>query len=178
MDEEFYCASRKHILDFLRTLPLEDGSLRILEIGPKLEWPTFETLDVDAGNHPTHVADITRHTGLPDSHYDLILCISVLEHVLDPVGALAEIRRLLKPGGLLAAQTPLNFRIHGPANDCWRFTEHGIKVLMKDWDELNISILESHSRPLFPIAYAWTARANKEKSIPLESVAKTFRWIE
>lgn len=177
IDDEYLALSRAHITAFLRRYlePVPEG--KILEVGPKLGWPQFETLDINPAVGATYTADLTRDTGLPESSYDIVLLISILEHTLDPVGTVREVRRLLKPGGLLLAETPFNFRIHGPKNDCWRFTEHGVKVLMRDFDDVNISILEAPSRPLFPISYAWTARCNKDKNVSPECIAETFRWI-
>lgn len=43
---------------------------------------------------------------LPSSHYDLILFISVLEHLHSPMVALEHCYRLLKPGGLLMINVP------------------------------------------------------------------------
>jgi SAM-dependent methyltransferase len=42
----------------------------------------------------------------PDGHFDVISAMDVLEHVDDDLAALAEIRRVLKPGGLLLATVP------------------------------------------------------------------------
>ena len=47
-----------------------------------------------------HIGDICQ-TGLPDSAFDGVLCSSVLEYVSQPRVALAELRRVLKPNGLL-----------------------------------------------------------------------------
>ncbi len=124
----------------------------------------------------TYQHDITkRNPAIFDYTYDVVICMEVLEHTLQPFDAVKEIRRILKPGGLLLASTPLNFRVHGPANDCFRFTEHGIKVLMKDFDDVNIRILETPDRFLFPIHYAWSARCNKEKNV--QDIENTFRFI-
>lgn len=52
------------------------------------------------------VSDIT---GIPepDASFDAVMCIEVLEHLPDPVGALRELARLLKPGGTLILTAPL-----------------------------------------------------------------------
>src|SRR6267378_2057328 len=45
-------------------------------------------------------------TGLPDGIFDGVLCSSVLEYVSDPCAALVELKRLLKPKGLLLVSVP------------------------------------------------------------------------
>jgi ubiquinone/menaquinone biosynthesis C-methylase UbiE len=40
-------------------------------------------------------------TGQPDATFDLVIAHTVYSHLLDPEGALAEARRVLKPGGQL-----------------------------------------------------------------------------
>lgn len=42
----------------------------------------------------------------PDASFDAILCTEVLEHVPDPLAALAELTRLLRPGGSLILTAP------------------------------------------------------------------------
>lgn len=44
----------------------------------------------------------------PDNHFDMVTCQTVLIHVADPVVALKEMKRVLKPGGLLAVVEPNN----------------------------------------------------------------------
>ena len=43
----------------------------------------------------------------PDAHFDLVLSNQVLEHVTDPEAVIADIGRLLKPGGTLIAAFPV-----------------------------------------------------------------------
>lgn len=51
----------------------------------------------------------------PDASFDRIICSEVLEHVPDPELVLAEIARLLKPGGIFAASVPR----YWPEAICW-----------------------------------------------------------
>jgi len=51
------------------------------------------------------IGDICE-TGLPNGTFDGVLCSSVLEYVSDPCAALVELRRLLKPKGLLLVSVP------------------------------------------------------------------------
>ncbi len=62
--------------------------------------------------------DATR-LPFPDNTFDRIIASEVLEHVPDDHGALAELRRVLKPGGVLAATVPAFF----PERVCWALSD-------------------------------------------------------
>ncbi len=42
----------------------------------------------------------------PDDHFDAAVCLDVLEHCPDPGAAVAELARVLRPGGTLVASVP------------------------------------------------------------------------
>ncbi len=50
---------------------------------------------------------------LPDRSLDVVLCMSVIEHLWEPELTLAEFRRLLRPGGACAINVP-SWRGKGP----------------------------------------------------------------
>tara|TARA_B100001564_G_C20618205_1_gene660991 strand:- start:635 stop:1408 length:774 start_codon:yes stop_codon:yes gene_type:complete len=49
---------------------------------------------------------------VPDKSYDVILCTEVIEHIPDPISAIKEISRILKPGGTLFITAPLQSGLH------------------------------------------------------------------
>jgi 2-polyprenyl-3-methyl-5-hydroxy-6-metoxy-1,4-benzoquinol methylase len=46
-------------------------------------------------------------SGYPDAHFDAVVSSDVIEHVMEPDRLLAEIRRVLKPGGIAILSTPI-----------------------------------------------------------------------
>lgn len=178
IDELHYRLAREHI--HLQTcewfcLRKEGRADKTLEIGPRVivEGSDWDTLDIKPGCKIQ--ADITKEIPVMSDTYDVVLCLEVLEHTVDPFAAVREIRRVLKPGGLLLASAPWNFRIHGPRPDAWRFSEHGWRILLKDFDSVEIDALETPDRFLMPIHYNVSARCNKEKDVDPRTME--FRWI-
>jgi SAM-dependent methyltransferase len=61
----------------------------------------------------TIVADLAGSVPLESAKYDLVLCVDVLEHLLDPAHCLREAHRILKPDGLLVVNVPNHFSLSG-----------------------------------------------------------------
>lgn len=68
---------------------------------------------------------------LDDGSFDAILNTQVLEHLPDPSGALAELRRVLLPGGRLWLTAPLVWPLHEEPYDYFRYTSHGLRALLE-----------------------------------------------
>lgn len=65
---------------------------------------------------------------------DLILSQAVLEHVPDPQRAVDELRRVLRPGGLLYAEFAFMQPLHAVPYHFFNITPHGAALLFAGWD--------------------------------------------
>ncbi|MHB8469189.1 MAG: class I SAM-dependent methyltransferase [Gaiellaceae bacterium] len=66
---------------------------------------------------------------LEPGSFDVVLCGDVVEHLRDPVRALARLRPLLRPGGLLVVSTPnvANWALRlALLAGRWRYTDRGV----------------------------------------------------
>ncbi|HVM40071.1 MAG TPA: methyltransferase domain-containing protein, partial [Acidimicrobiia bacterium] len=119
---------------------------------PYFAQATVETLDIHPDSGADYVADLCANNEavIPSGRFDCVVCTEVLEHTLQPFDAVDEIERVLKPGGVALVSTPFDFRIHGPLPDCWRFTEHGLRALFKNFDIVELTPLENPERFLMP----------------------------
>jgi SAM-dependent methyltransferase len=171
MDKHHLALIRQNVAGFVQTLAQRwvNPDLRlVLDVAPQDyagARPFFppevlvETLDINPAAGCTYTGDICHvNPQVASSRYDLVVCTEVLEHTLQPFDAVRELRRMLKPGGILALTTPFNFRIHGPLPDCWRFTVHGLRALLQDFDDVTVGELQTPGRDLMPIHYTATAR--------------------
>ena len=73
--------------------------------GSGLQTGSWDTKAIDI------VSDITDIPVDPES-FDAVLCVEVLEHLPDPVAALRELARVLKPGGTLLVTAPFASLTH------------------------------------------------------------------
>tara|TARA_B100000809_G_scaffold266448_1_gene329209 strand:- start:298 stop:987 length:690 start_codon:yes stop_codon:yes gene_type:complete len=64
-----------------------------------------------------------------DATFDTAVSFQVLEHVPQPECMLAEIQRVLKPGGVLVLTAPHIWGIHEEPEDYYRYTPYGLRYL-------------------------------------------------
>jgi SAM-dependent methyltransferase len=106
------------------------------EIGKKFgpNWVCVDKFD-DRSFVDRH--DDIEALGFPDDSFNAVVCWSVLEHVPDPARAIAELRRVLRPGGLIWVQVPFLFPYHADPHDYWRTTPNGLRIWMRGFDEIH-----------------------------------------
>ena len=85
-------------------------------------------IDIGSSRATSLVGDAQR-LPLIDQSFDTVFCSQVLEHVPQPWLALAEFRRVLKPGGKLILTVPHLSWLHNEPHDYYRYTRHGLSFL-------------------------------------------------
>src|SRR3989338_6849973 len=103
-----------------------------------LDKVDYKILDPVPDYHPDIVGDI-HHLPLQDESVDAIICVSVLEHVENPLQAVTEMRRVLKKGGYCFIYVPFLYYYHaerGYYKDYWRFSEDAVRLLAKDFTSI------------------------------------------
>ena len=66
-----------------------------------------------------------------DAEFDTVLCNQVLEHSFEPARLLAEIARVLKPGGRLVLTVPFAWDEHEQPQDFARYSSFGLRALVE-----------------------------------------------
>jgi SAM-dependent methyltransferase len=139
---------------------------RILEIGAGLSNSSsdfFATrgdltgLDVDPdvrGNRALARAEVFDGSRFPfdDASFDACVSSYVVEHVLDPVLHLREIRRVLRPGGVYAFRTPNRYHYVALVSS---LTPHWFHVLVAN----RLRGLPDEAHDPYPTAYAMNSRS-------------------
>ena len=67
-----------------------------------------------------------KEAGFPEAHFDAVTLWNVLDHLPDPLEALKEIDRILKPGGILVIRVP-NVSFHLFVHGLFSLLPSGIK---------------------------------------------------
>jgi SAM-dependent methyltransferase len=116
--------------------------------------PSIELVGTDV--YPSaHTRVVADGHALPfaDQSFDGVWIQAVLEHVLDPWKVVEEIRRVLKPDGLVFADTPFMQQVHMGAYDFSRFTVSGHRWLFRHFELISAGVTAGVGT-----AAQWTAR--------------------
>jgi len=123
---------------FAQRLP---RGIRILDIGsgPRRLRDDVTCIDVFKFDNVDIVADAAT---LPfeDGSIDAIVCDNMLEHVRDPKLVVSEIVRVLKQDGLAYIAVPFVIPYHSSPDDYYRWSEQGLRELLKDFSEQELKI--------------------------------------
>jgi SAM-dependent methyltransferase len=124
---------------------LDGAQLEVLDVGgriqpyrPLLEGRLRRYVAIDL--RPTQLVNIVaggERIPLAGERFDLVICTQVLEYVPDPAAAIAEMHRVLKPGGRLLLSVP-SACPRDADHECWRFLPGGLRNLLKDFRDVEV----------------------------------------
>jgi len=145
--EEFVAempAERRQILAFVRRVAADlPPGTRMLDAGAG-EGPyrelfahcTYVSSDWENSPHPgarqVDVVSPLDQLAVEDGAFGAVLCTQVLEHVEHPGRVLAELFRVLEPGGSLALTAPMVGELHEEPYDFYRHTRYGLESLARE----------------------------------------------
>jgi SAM-dependent methyltransferase len=66
-----------------------------------------------------------------DESFDSALATEVLEHLEEPLRALKEWHRILRPDATLLVTTPFMWHLHDEPRDFYRYSPHGLRYLIE-----------------------------------------------
>jgi SAM-dependent methyltransferase len=133
-----------------RTIPAMRGKL--LDVGcgnspfkflVKPDQCTYTGIDIaGADNFDYQNAGIIVFDGenipFANESFENIICTEVIEHIAQPEKIIAEIYRVLKPGGLGIVTLPWSARVHFAPYDFCRYTPYKLAQLFQEFDNVHI----------------------------------------
>ena len=112
------CGNGRHAFESLRrgadvvATDLDEAALaEVAAMGAAMEAAG----EVPRGGSLRTVRADARHLPFKDGEFDVVIAAEVLEHIHDDSAAIAELRRVLRPGGLIAVTVPRWW----PERVCW-----------------------------------------------------------
>jgi 2-polyprenyl-3-methyl-5-hydroxy-6-metoxy-1,4-benzoquinol methylase len=114
----------------------------------------------------TRWADLDQPLEFPEASFDVVVAGELLEHLRDPERVVAEIRRVLRPGGMFVASVPNVYRLKGrllfllgrpPENDpthLQMFSGADVRSLLAGFDEPQLHFVAGRLVPLHARLFA------------------------
>jgi SAM-dependent methyltransferase len=175
----FAYSERRRLLD--RSLAAHAEVIRgvVLEVGagrgprrgrfvpPSGRTRQWWALDLTLRVRPHVVGDLEA-LPLRQASVDTVLSLEVLEYVKRPQEALAEMHRVLRPGGHLLLSVPFVHRVDGPS-DRWRFSEHALREAL---GAAGFEVVAVHAQ-----GYALSAAAHLIMSVVAQRPRRMERWL-
>jgi SAM-dependent methyltransferase len=110
-----------------------DGQEDVNDLRPIFKAAEYIGCDIQAGPGVDRIEDI-HHLSFDDNSIGTVVALETLEHVADPIRAVEEMYRILRPGGVLAISSLMFFPIHAHPWDYWRFTPEAFELLLQPFE--------------------------------------------
>lgn len=139
-----------------------DGSLTYRALFGKPAW-RYRGIDLGSGDNVDVVlADPYRWKELADASVDVLVSGQTLEHIEFPWLTLAEIARVLRPGGLACLIAPASGPEHRYPVDCWRIYPDGMRALARHAGLREVEIFTDWNQGRWKDTFATLQRPHSE----------------
>jgi SAM-dependent methyltransferase len=124
---------------------LPRSALCVLDIGgrlqpyrPLLGTRTKRYVAVDLQMTPlVNVGAAAEALPFRDAQFDFVICTQVFEYLPDPGQAVAEIKRVLRQGGVLFLSAPSVF-LRDHDKEYWRFLPESLRYLLREFETVEV----------------------------------------
>jgi SAM-dependent methyltransferase len=125
---------------------LPGSALCVLDIGgrlqpyrPLLEARTKCYVAVDLQRTPlVNVGAAAEALPFRDDQFDFVICTQVFEYLADPGLVVAEIKRVLRKGGVLFLSAP-SLSLRDNDKEYWRFLPEGLRHLLREFETVEVT---------------------------------------
>jgi SAM-dependent methyltransferase len=146
----------------------------VLDVGCGSGWvadhlPSYTGIDASpdavaravARGRRVQQGDVDRPLPFADASFDGVILKDVLEHVADPVAVVAEVRRVLRPGGRVFASSPDAQRwVWDDYTHRRPFTRRGFRLLFADQ---GLEVLRASYESVLPGTSIVSARTRRKR---------------
>lgn len=151
--------------------------------------PGAVTLVIGSGKKPRHSSRVNLDIApfanvdvvgsalrLPfqDHSFELAWNTAVLEHVREPQTMIAEIHRVLRPGGHVYTEVPFLQHFHAYPNDFQRYTREGLKQAFAAFQIVEIGVCVGPSSAITALIADWCELLTFSQSRLLNDVVRTI----
>ncbi|MGY5133781.1 methyltransferase domain-containing protein [Streptomyces nigrescens] len=184
------CGAGRHAFECYRrgaqVVALDQNGEEIREVA---KWfaAMEEAGEAPAGASATAMEGDALNLPFPDDSFDVVIISEVMEHIPDDKGVLAEMVRVLRPGGRIAVTVPR----YGPEKVCWALSDayhevDGGHIRIYRGDELLGKMREAGLEPYgthhahgLHSPYWWLKCAfgvDNDKALPVQAYHKLLVW--
>ncbi len=168
--------ARAFLPRFLKTFDL-DRQL-VLDLGSGTNQYRDQVVCVDGFAYDNvHLVCDLEKLPLQSNSVDGLISIAVLEHTHQPSGHVAEMKRVLKPGGRVLCYVPFIQGYHASPDDYQRFTIRGARELFEDFQIIDVQVGAGPMSGLLWIVQEWLAVALSFGSLRLYRLLVPVMWL-
>jgi SAM-dependent methyltransferase len=131
-----------------KVLSIGAGVLRLKGNVTHLDYELYPHLEVVGDAH---------HLPFPENSFDGVVCETLLEHVLEPEQVIAEMHRVLKPGGKCYVMMPFMYGFHAAPSDYQRFTHRGLLHRTRNFETELLKVVCGPTSALICVLMEWLA---------------------